>query len=372
MQRLAYISTIIRPTSGTLNKLERQAKTAARADIPFDIYWTGKDVGLDWAAYPHLKLEFLDDAGPFSTRARQAKRVNDLLAEYDKVVLRYPQWDPVLQLMIQDKKRVVLELHTRYLTERLSEGSWRYWPERLFSSWMRAFGGLSGVSPEIVASEAARAGFTGPTIVIPNSIDLAGYTPGNVPVWPKGERLKLIMVASQFYPWQGLELILGEMSKDIDKQLELHLVGQLSDEQQRLAEAEPNVIIHGSKPAETLKAMYQEMHAGLSFFNLGVKEMTSTSALKVCEYLASGLAVISAHHDSALPENFKYELVTPRFDPKGIYDFMTRIRDSSRQSVQDAARPYIDSLVNTKRLYDFCVSLPPADGSLSGAKASGG
>ena len=358
MQRFAYISTIIQPTSGVLNKLERQAKTAREGAIPIDFYWTGKAAEVKTEAYPSLRLEPLDQsANSFQIRKQQAERVNSLLSEYDNVILRYTQWDPVTHLYLKDKKRIILELHTRYLNELRSEGSWRYPFEWAFSSWLRPFGALTGVSPEIVASEVRRSGYQGKTTVIPNSINVDSFEVSDEPLWRDGETLKLIMVASQFYAWQGLELILADIASSERSDFELHLVGQLTPEQAQLAEKQAQVIVHGLKPVAELKDMYKEMHAGLSFFNLAHKNMTSTSALKVCEYLAAGLPVISAHHDSALPEDFAFELVTPNFDVARIHEFMKSIAQASRQTIQSAARPYIDSLVNTKLLYDFCASL---------------
>ena len=360
MQRFAYISTIIQPTSGVLNKLERQARTAQEGNIPIDFYWTGKAAAVKTEAYPSLRLEPLPQTlNSFQIRKRQAERVNALLDEYDKVILRYTQWDPITHVSLNDKKRVILELHTRYLTELRSERSWRYPFELAFSSWLRPFGGLTGVSPEIVASEVRRSGYEGKTTVIPNSINVSSFEVADEPLWKAGETLKLIMVASQFYAWQGLELILADIAKATRNDFELHLVGQLTPEQAQLADAQPQVISHGLKPVDELKNMYQDMHAGLSFFNLAHKKMTSTSALKVCEYLAAGIPVISAHHDSALPEGFEYELVTPNFDVQRIHSFMQSIAQTSRTTIQAAAHPYIDSLVNTKLLYDFCASLPP-------------
>lgn len=358
MPELAYVSTVIEPSMGVVNKLESQAKACSDHGIDIDFYWMGRGKRLDPGSYRYLKLIHLEAGGPVHVRRQQAKRITELLTRYDHLVLRYPLWDPVLQLLLREKRRIVLELHTNYMAELRAQRSWRYVTEGLFGGWLRSFGALVGVAPEVLDSQVARSDFRGPTAVIPNGIDVASFVAEDTPLYDRNEPMKILMVASYYYRWHGLEEILGVLERATQPlPFQLHLVGELTEEQRARASRLRGVVIRGVLALSELKETYRQVHAGLTCFNLANKGMTATAPLKTREYLAAGLPIIGGYLDPALPRDFAYQLALEEFDVEAVTAFVESNSNVSRAEIQREATPYIDSALASQRLLELCRSL---------------
>lgn len=355
--RLGYVSIVIEPSSGTMNKLESQAKACARAGLPVDFYWIGRGRAVDASRFPHLNLVRVAGSNAVAIRLQQVGRLHELLSKYDRLALRYPWWDPVLHGLLRDKGRIILEMHTANVPQLKAEGSWRYLPELLTSSWLRGFGGMMGVTPEIVETEVARSRFRGKTAFIPNSIDPLSYEVEDVPLVRRDEPRRVVMVASRFYRWHGLERILGAVhSFGRSLPFQLHLYGSLTDRQLSLAAGLPDVVVHDPVDRASLVGIYSTAHAGLAGFDLGAIGLSTATPLKTREYLASGLPVVGGYRDAGLPSDFPYQLALDHFDIMKIAAYIDSVGHVSRRSIQEAAANYIDNLVASRAMYDFCMS----------------
>ena len=82
--------------------------------------------------------------------------------------------------------------------------------------------------------------------------------------------------------------------------------------------------------------------AGLSSFALAEKGMKVATTLKVREYLASGLPVISGHIDGGFPKDFNYYTLLNLNDYNAWYDVLTRYKKYTRNEVRVAACQYIE------------------------------
>ena len=356
MRRVAYVSAVIEPSIGTLNKIDGQARSCTEAGIPIDFFWMGRGTALQPGDFPNLRLVKLDGRNAVRIRLQQIDQIHNLLERYHAIVLRYTWWDPVLHARLRNKQRIILEMHTDNVRQLRSERSWRYLPEAFSSSWLRRFGGIVGVTPEIVAAEVARSAFEGKTTFIPNSIDVSSFPAPPGPLVRPGEPLRLVMVASLFYAWHGLEEILAAMTASQGPApFELHLAGSLTDRQLRLASQAAGVFVHGVLDQSGLKELYAHVHGGVASFNLSSKGLRTATPLKTREYLAYGLPVIAGYHDAALPRDFPFQLVLGHFDIVAIENWLTSIGPASRQQIQESAGPYIDHLPAARALFDFCM-----------------
>lgn len=355
-KRIAYVALIMSFQSGVANKMQRLAQSALEEGIPIDYFWFTTSYQQEDKHLDPLKVESIEAGNPFKVRKWQAQKINELLKEYHRVVIRYPLYDPVLHLYLKDKKRIIIEHHTKELDELKVTGDKRYWMEKTLGNiWMKSFGGLIAVTNEIVDYEKKRSGFTGPTQFIPNSIPHIKET---IDELKKTDSLKLIMVAN-FRPWHGLEVIIEGLKKHqkLTDPFELHLVGDIPLDQKKILEDFEQVKMYGHLNYEQIEALYEDMDMGIGGFNLESKNMKEATALKVREYFANGLKVVMGYHDPAFPDDFPFILQSDSFDMSQILEFARQTQYNSKAEIIKESEPFISSKFVLKKLYDFCIKL---------------
>jgi hypothetical protein len=107
----------------------------------------------------------------------------------------------------------------------------------------------------------------------------------------------------------------GISNPDID----IHIVGELAEASQ------PNLYFYGNLRRESYKAIATKCIAGVGTLNLALKNMEEASPLKVREYLALGLPVISRYKDTDLDASEDYILELPS-DSRPLTDLSKEIR----------------------------------------------
>jgi hypothetical protein len=138
-----------------------------------------------------------------------------------------------------------------------------------------------------------------PRVTVGNGIDLS-----RIERLPPPNQLKpaLFFVGTPNQPWHGIEQLIefGISNPDID----IHIVGELTETSQ------PNLFFYGNLQRESYKTIASKCIAGVGTLNLALKNMEEASPLKVREYLALGLPVISRYKDTDLDasEDFILEL----------------------------------------------------------------
>ncbi|MFX8895379.1 glycosyltransferase family 1 protein, partial [Acinetobacter baumannii] len=84
----------------------------------------------------------------------------------------------------------------------------------------------------------------------------------------------------------------------------LHIVGDVSVEDELLAKKDSRVILHGPLTNIEISQLMSKMWIGLASFGLFRKRMKEACTLKVREYLNYGLPIYSGHKD-IFPEEFE-------------------------------------------------------------------
>jgi hypothetical protein len=170
------------------------------------------------------------------------------------------------------------------------------------------------VTNELMNKNEFKLGIQVPKITIGNGIDL-----GNVEQLPHRIKGKpaLFFVGSPNQPWHGIEQLIefGISNPDID----IHIVGELAEASQ------PNLYFYGNLRRESYKAIATKCIAGVGTLNLALKNMEEASPLKVREYLALGLPVISRYKDTDLDASEDYILELPS-DSRPLTDLSKEIR----------------------------------------------
>jgi hypothetical protein len=153
-----------------------------------------------------------------------------------------------------------------------------------------------------------------PKITIGNGIDLGSVE--QLPHRIKG-RPALFFVGSPNQPWHGIEQLIefGISNPDID----IHIVGEL------IKVSQPNLYFYGNLNRESYKTIATKCIAGVGTLNLALKSMEEASPLKVREYLALGLPVISRYKDTDLEASQDYILELPS-NSRPLTDFSKEIR----------------------------------------------
>ncbi len=305
-------------------------------------------------------------------RRAVARRAMQLAADKDVLLFRYPPNDlnvPLLRRMLPTTRLVSVhhtieprELRTlgglvgraRGVADHLLAGT-------LMSGW----DGVVVVTPEIGSFEAKRFGVPSESVFLyPNGITL-GEEPTEASVFSasgdtRSSTPELVFTASSFLPWQGLDRLLSEASK-CRQDFRLHLVGALSDEQQRMARPDARVVMHGilsRRAIDELLARAWVGVAGLAFDRTGMRE---ACPLKVREYLAAGVPVISGH-DDVFPDDFPFYRRTGT-DIDAMLAAAREWRAVDRVTVREAARPHIDKVELVRRLHEELVAaFASADG----------
>jgi hypothetical protein len=87
----------------------------------------------------------------------------------------------------------------------------------------------------------------------------------------------------------------------------------------------PNIFFYGAMQSSEYREIATKCVAGVGTLNLSAKKMEEASPLKVREYLAMGLPVITRYRDVDLDPTSDYLLQLP-VDQRGFSDFSPEIR----------------------------------------------
>ncbi len=355
--RVAYVNLIMSSSSGIANKLEKQASAAKKEKLNFDFYWITGPTGPTESDYENISIIRFDTTNPFVLRWKQCKEVNRLLLEYDRVLLRYPLFDPISMLTLRHRDRIILEHHTKEVPELKLIGDFRWITELVFGGfWIRGFCALTAVTPEILNYERNRSGFRKAVEIFTNSVNIDEYAFVNNEICKEGGLIRAIMVASTFNEWHGLSKVLEDFQEgNTNKLMELHIVGRVDGQWESALKKIKGVIYHGVLSPENLVKLYGSMDVGIGSMNMGLF-LSQGATLKVREYLAVGLPVVIGHADPAFPDGFPYVLNVRMFKVKDVCEYLSSLQGVDKSTVREASRPYIDSRKLIQKQFNFCVS----------------
>ncbi len=355
-KRIAYVALIMSFQSGVANKMQRLAQSALDEKIAIDYFWFTTNYQQENKSLAPLKVETIDASNPFKVRRWQAQKVNELHKKYDKIVLRYPLYDPILDFYLKHKENIITEHHTKELDEMKVTRNKRLFLEKWMGKiWMKRFAGLIAISNEVMQYELDRCGKNLPSAFIPNSIPVKNTITTHQ---KRAVKTNIIMVAN-FRPWHGLDVIIEGLNKykDMAKHYDFHIVGKIPEEGNKQLQKFENVHLYGHLKYDKIFKLYQNADLGLGDFKMSVKNMKENTTLKTREYFLNGIALVSISFDPAFPKDFPYVLYLNEFNIPKILEFAKEIRNHTKKEIIQAAEPYINSKYILQKLYTFCTKL---------------
>lgn len=282
--------------------------------------------------------------------------VSHEIEHYDILLLRYSIHDPFLSPFLHRTRIPTLLVHHTLETHELAvslnpTSILRIWAEKMMAKRsLRAASGIIGVTQEILAYEIMRRkGSNIPTTVYPNGIHYEKAPADDC----RTDVPELVMVASYFHAWHGLDLLLDSIAS-CAKPFQLHLVGELTAAQKVRVFNESRIHVHNSLNHNQIKSISATCWLGLSSFALHRKDMEQACTLKVREYLRMGLPVY-ANYKETLPTSFPY-FRQGEANIEDILLFANEMRSVSRKSVAERAEPYISKTALLTELYDWLLT----------------
>lgn len=279
----------------------------------------------------------------------------DQQKHFDIILLRYSVHDPFLLKFLKESKiPVYLVHHTLELPELNSFntiGKIRaFLEESIGNKCITNSYGLICVTNEIKEFELARISLNKiekPSYIYPNGIllednKILNDNRGNIP--------ELLFLASYFFDWHGLDLLLKSIQKD-NSEFILHVIGKVEDWQKDIVKGDPRVVFHGLKTTHEIQNISEKCWLGLSSFSLDRKGMQEACTLKVREYLSMGLPVYSGHRD-VFPTNFEYYYFGEA-NIKFILSYAEKMRATNRITVEREANEYISKEKLVMNLYNY-------------------
>jgi len=230
----------------------------------------------------------------------------------DVVYVRYPFYDGHVLRFVRESPPVIFEIQTKFDLELPAEAAAheRQWAARVLPH----AAGLVAVTPEILAYETQRAGWSIPGHVMPNGAD-----PDTIPFTAPqlaSDRIDLVCVAS-FYPWQGLDRVVAGFAAEPDvADVHLHLVGEGESLAPVLTLARElgvahRVHAHGRQPVWALDPQYARAHIGIGCLAPHRKGLRQLSALKHREYALRGIPMVIGGEDEDFPASLPWVRVVP-------------------------------------------------------------
>lgn len=353
--KILYTTLMQHYSSGIVLQMYNEYKAAKKIGIPYDvkIFMPEQNVPDKYKEIIHFfKIEntakFLIW---FEIRKKYYEWLNTKQSTIDIYVLRYLFYDPYQYFFIKDiNKQVYLVHHTLELPELRMNGIKGNIQALLDNYWgnksIRAAFGVVGVTDEIVNYEKERIkcnnkiGIIYPNGITVNKDEILDSRKIAIP--------EILFVASYFYDWHGLDLLI-EAARKSNLDFIIHIVGNISDKDLENMKKDKRFIIHNSLRSEEIDKLSAQCWIALGSFALYRKKLTQGSTLKVREYLNNGLPVYSGHQD-IFPYDFLYYKYS-KLDLEKILNFAYEMRNSSKEEVRDLSKKYISKDILLKNFY---------------------
>ncbi len=214
------------------------------------------------------------------------------------------------------------------------------------------------------------------TIVAQNGVDVESIVPISEKIGDDVGSLRIIAVA-QFQPSHGYERVIDGLydyySKGGEKRIELHMVGEGSEcnrykKMTKRLGLNGFVFFHGMLDGNELENCYKDKDIGLGEFGLYKRGLYESGSLKVREYLARGLPVVSGTHNTAFDkggDNYYYEFPNEagKIDFNMIVNWYNNLiskyhsRINLANEIRDFSKEHVDISVAMKPIVDYLESV---------------
>jgi len=291
--------------------------------------------------------------GPFSSvihRIAFAYRMTQEQGKYDLLLIRYDPYNPFLTLFLSlaKSKKAFLVHHSKEIPELKLQGGLAGYLKVLLefalgSINIKLADGIVAVTDEIGKYQAARGGHDS-YYLYPNGIQ---YSDDVVVADKRGDTPEFIFVASAFTPWQGLDKLIKSASAS-DAHFIIHVIGDVFETDRVHMVGDNRFIVHGSLKPVVIREISSSAWVGISSLALERQGLEEACTLKVREYLAMGIPVYGSYKE-VLPDDFKY-YKGEEISMASLLNYARDVRASTRGSVSDYSRPYIDKASLMRKL----------------------
>lgn len=353
--RILHVSLALRMSSGIETQVSFEKSAAARLRKEGAVEWDTLVFVPQLSEPPRAFEQLLPPHFRASTLAKWYfwNYILQVSTNYDYVLLRNFAPDPIAPFFAPRIRNLITIHHTKELEELavVSSGLKRvtglFLETKMKPVALRRMPAVIGVTKEI--SEYERKRFPGVTanFTYPNGY-LLPNTSGASRDLNRGAKYEFLFVASKFYEWHGLDLLLGAIAArpDLHARIVVHLVGELSASQLSLLNSlglSSCVRLHGLLEPSQIQEIGMSADCGIGSLALHRKGLTEGATLKVREYLSWGLPVYATHKDSGLPADFPYFYNDPNgVSLENMVDFATQCQNTPKYDIVDASRPWID------------------------------
>lgn len=259
------------------------------------------------------------------------------LRKYKFILVRYTICNPFLWVACLLSKKIITIHHTFEYEElggKLGVLD-KFFRKKILSKTKKAI----GVTREIANYESSQVSCQQDnflTFVYHNGIDYGRTTAAKD--FREDHCFNLCFIASDCdAPWHGLQEIVDFLDA-FPGDIRLHIVGE-----SKYKFNHEFVMQYGSKSFDFIhNEILPICHAALAGQKLSRNSMTTATTLKVREYLAAGIPVISGHIDDALPDDFPYYANIGLVDINSWSKTLDLFSNVSRSQVRSASSKYID------------------------------
>lgn len=303
--KIAYLGQMADVSGETSIAKKIRGQCVAWLDAGHEVrYFSLVPSGSVWSGMAPVSVDLLVRGGLLQRMARSfrlAKRIEEWRP--DVIYFRYAYHSPGLVRLFQEIPTVA-EINS----DDAAEYSLTLSPAKVAfhrltrKRLLRTMSGFVAVTNELAERFA---GFGKPIRVIANGIPLADFRT-LPPADPAS--LRLVFMGSRGSPWHGLHRV-AELARMIPGAI-VDVIGISAVDAPPEARSTA-MCYHGALPRERYEPLLAAATAAIGTMGLYVKGMREACPLKVREYLAAGLPVIAAYHDTDVAADAAYFLQLP-------------------------------------------------------------
>lgn len=271
--------------------------------------------------------------------------------EYDIIILRNSVHDIFQYYFIKNSKnKIFIVTHTKESDELAMNGligKFRSIIDNLIAKkTLVKVTGLIGVTNELIKYQQSKITKKINTYLYPNGI----ICDENKPLYDErvDDEVNILFVASYFYEWHGLDLLIDNVSKNENLNYKIHIIGEISEYDKESIKNISRVVYHGSQNSDYIEDVAKKCDVGLSSFALFRKGMDEACTLKVREYLNLGLPVYAGHNE-VFPNSFKF-YKKGNTTIKEIYAYGISMKNYSKDTIFLSSIQYINKIQLLKLL----------------------
>jgi len=355
LMKIVFANVINKRLPGVVAKMEAQAKALCSLvrEGKFYAFYTGEqnelnsgpvcENGIVYVKLPRFAYKLATIALP-RFLANYFRELNP-----DVVVLRSIPFSPMFWLAFREKNyRLIVEYHTKLMPELLVNRDYKHAMMSAISYGLadQIIDGKICMTREISNYEH----FDGPTVVIPNGIDISGRETKMRKTYDV-KCLRLGFVASQNHPWQGLDRLLRSLKANEDfggPKCHLDVVGRLDQSEFTDLQLPRNVKFHGFLNTTEIAQILSQVDVGVSTLALHRKGMDEACALKSREYLVNSIPFIYGYIDPDFRTTDRFALRVPNneslIDLPSVSDFAQRIAQNQEEITAEMRRVVVERL----------------------------